>query len=104
MLDERWGIILDKITSDFDVVEHEKKIVENGEDEIIVFNGPLGKIKLIRSLRPLVIDKKIIGAHRRGKSQAQYEYVYSDTEKTSKMKTFKEVDGEWQEISGNDFL
>jgi len=104
MLNERWETILDKITSNFDVVQHEKELVENGEDEIIIFNGPLGKIKLVRSIRPLVIDKKTIGAHRRGKSQAQYEYIYSDTEKVSKMRTFKEVDGEWQEINGSDFL
>ena len=104
MLDERWETILDKITSNFDVVQHEKKMLENGEDEIIIFNGPLGKIKLVRSLRPLVIDKKIIGAHRRGMSQAQYEYIYSDTEKVGKMRTFKEVDGEWQEINDSDFL
>lgn len=104
MLDERWETILDKIKSNFDVVEHQKEIVENGEDETIVFNGPVGKIKLVRSLRPLIIDKKVIGAHRRGKSQAQYEYIYSDTEKTSKMKTFKEIDGEWQEVDDSDFL
>lgn len=104
MLNERWETILDKITSNFDVVKHEKELVENGEDEIIIFNGPLGKIKLVRSIRPLVIDKKTIGAHRRGKSQAQYEYTYSDTEKVSKLKTFKEVDGEWEEMSGADFL
>lgn len=104
MLDERWEAILDKITSNFDVLEHEKETVENGEDEIIIFNGPLGKIKLIRSIRPLVIDKKVIGALRRGISKAQYEYVYSDTEKVSKLKTFKEVDGEWEEIKGDDFL
>ncbi len=104
MLDERWGTILDKITSNFDVIKHEKNTLENGEEEIIIFNGPVGKIKLVRSLTPLVIDKKVIGAHRRGKSQAQYEYIYSDTEKVSKMKTYKEVDGEWQELSGSDFL
>jgi len=104
MLEERWETILDKIKSNFDVVEHEKDSVENGEDERIIFNGPIGKIKLVRSVRPSVIDKKVIGAHRRGKSQAQYEYIYSDTEKTSRMKTFKEVDGEWQEIDDSDFL
>lgn len=103
MTNEKWGEILDKILGGFEVLSHDKDQIDVAEVETIVFNGPLGTIKLIRTVRPAVIDKKIIGAHRRGKSQAQYEYIYSDTDKVSRVAAYKEVDGGWQEIDSSIF-
>ena len=105
MQDERWAEILDQIVSRFDVIDHQKEPTEQeGICEYIIFNGPTGKIKLSRTTRPAVIDKKVIGAHRRGKSQAQFEYIYSDTEKVSKIEAFKEIDGEWQEVEADNLI
>ena len=70
----------------------------------IVFKSPAGKVKLVRTTRPAVIDKKVIGANRRGASKAQFEYIYSDTETTSKMEAFREVGGEWESISADNFV
>lgn len=104
MLEERWGEILDKILSRFDVLEHTKEKEDIAEIETIIFQSPLGKIKLVRILKPVVLDKKVIGANRMGKSKAQYEYVYSETEKTDNLEAYKETDGEWEVISAEEFI
>jgi hypothetical protein len=103
MTNEKWGEILDKVLADFEVISHTKSKGDIAEIEEVVFNGPLGKIKLIHTSRPAVLDKKIVGAHRRGKSAAQYEYIYSDTEKVSNIVAFREVDGQWQAMDADAF-
>ena len=97
---EKWGEILDRVKAQFTVLEHAKAPGKDeiGEVETLIFEGPLGKIKLLWITRPVVLDKKIVGAHRRGTSSAQYEYIYSDTEKSHKLEAFREVDGEWQTL------
>jgi len=102
---EKWGEILDRVKAQFEVLEHTKAANEDGvgESETLVFNAPMGKIKLVWVTRPVVLDKKVIGAHRRGGSAAQYEYIYSDTEKSHKLEASREVDGDWQEIDSNVF-
>ncbi len=104
MIDDRWGEILDKIQATFNVVDHTNTKDGVEDIEAIIFDGPVGRIKLIRTTRPVIIDKKIIGAHRKGKSKAQYEYIYSDTEKVSRVSAFKEVDGQWQDIEADNFI
>jgi len=104
VIDKRWGEILDKIQTTFNVIDHTNTKDGIEEIESIIFDGPVGRVKLIRITRPAIIDKKTIGAHRRGKSKAQYEYVYSDTEKTSRISALKEVDGQWQDIEADDFI
>ncbi|MBU0598738.1 hypothetical protein KKF61_07200 [Patescibacteria group bacterium] len=103
MTNEKWGEILDKVLASFEVISHNKTKEDIAEIEEIVFNGPLGKMKLVHTSRPAVLDKKVVGAYRRGKSAAQYEYVYSDTDTVSSLAAFREVDGEWQEIDAESF-
>lgn len=103
---EKWGEILDRVKAQFEVLEHTKTQNEEGvgETEVIIFTNPMGKIKLEWTTRPVVLDKKVIGAHRRGGAgQAQVEYVYSDTETTHKLAAHREVDGEWQTIDSSIF-
>lgn len=97
---EKWGEILDRVQAQFTVLEHTKAPGkdEMGEVETLIFEGPLGKIKLLWVTRPVVLDKKIIGAHRRGASQAQYEYIYSETETTHQLEAYRETNGEWQTL------
>lgn len=103
MTAERWGEILDKVLANFKVLEHTKDEEGISKIETLVFIGPLGKIKLVRTIRPAVIDKKVIGAHRKSRSKAQYEYIYSDTDTVSRVDAYKEVDNEWKEINPNAF-
>ncbi|MFA5967565.1 MAG: hypothetical protein WC805_03620 [Patescibacteria group bacterium] len=102
---EKWGEILDRVQAQFTVLEDTKAPGEDeiGEIETLIFTGPLGKIKLLWITRPVVLDKKIIGAHRRGTSSAQYEYIYSPTEITHKLEAYREVDGEWQTFDSSVF-
>ena len=104
MLEERWGEILDKVLSSFEVIEHTKEKEELAEIETVVFQSPVGKVKLVRILKPAVIDKKVTGATRMGKSRAKFEYIYSDTEKVSKLEAYKEVDGEWETIDPDNLI
>lgn len=102
---EKWGEILDRVKAQFSLLEHTKEPGEDGvgETEVLIFDSPMGKIKLILVTRPVVLDRKIIGAHRRGVSKAQYEYVYSDTETTSRLEAYKEEGGDWMTIDSNVF-
>jgi hypothetical protein len=102
---ERWGATLDRILSEFEVVEHTKTAGSDniGEVETIIFVSPIGKVKLEYISRPAILDKKIIGAHRRGKSAAQVEYVYSETETTGKLNAWRYEGGDWQVIDAQAF-
>jgi len=101
MNDEKWQDIIGRVKDDFEVIEHETKELEEGPGsvELIVFDGPIGKMKLTRTSRPLILDKKAIGSRRIG-SQTTVEYVYSDTEKTHTFKAYKWEDdqGDWVEM------
>ncbi|KKT52148.1 MAG: hypothetical protein VE96_C0021G0007 [candidate division Kazan bacterium GW2011_GWA1_44_22] len=102
---EKWGEILDRVKAQFEAVEHSKALGEDGigETETLIFVAPLGKIKLVMTTRPVILDKKVVGAHRRGLSKGQYEYIYSDTETTRRLEAFQEKDGEWVIIDSSIF-
>lgn len=95
MEDEKWREIVGRIQDDFEVFEHETKDLEEGPGsvEMIVFKSPLGKMKLERITKPLVLDKKGLGSKRIG-SQTTVEYIYSETEKVHTLKAYK-----WDESS-----
>lgn len=95
MQDEKWQDIIGRVQDDFEVLEHETKELDlgPGSAEYIIFNCPLGKMKLERTTRPLVLDKKGLGSRRIG-SQTKIEYIYSDTEETHTFKAYKWDEGQ----------
>ena len=101
MNDDKWQDVVGRVQDDFEVLEHETLDLEQGPGsvEYIVFNGPLGKMKLERISRPLVIDKKGLGSRRIG-SATDVVYTYSDTEKTHKFRAYKwdSQPNDWVEI------
>ncbi|MFH1207585.1 MAG: hypothetical protein V1668_03180 [Patescibacteria group bacterium] len=105
MNDERWQDIVGKIKDGFEVIEHRTETLDPdpGTVELIIFNGPLGRMKLERTTKPLVLDKRAIGSKRMG-SQATVQYVYSDTETTHAFKAFKWDAGQddWVEMEVGD--
>lgn len=105
MNDERWEGIIGKIKDGFEVIEHDTKSLDPdpGSVEFIIFQGPLGKMKLERTTKPLVLDKRAIGSKRIG-SQATVQYVYSDTEKVHTFKAFKwdTTQDDWVEMEVGD--
>lgn len=90
MTDERWIEIKALIEDKFEVLD--TLVEEIGQDggtvEIIEFVSPMGKIRLERTSRPLVIDKKVIGSKRIG-SEHKVQFVYSDTEKVHVFKAYR---------------
>lgn len=102
MTDEKWQDTIAAIKEKFGIIEQSKEeIVEEGGGTVekVVFNSPSGKMKFERTVRPLVIGKKTIGSKRIG-STTHVDYIFSDTEKTHKLKVYKWNDerSDWDEI------
>jgi hypothetical protein len=112
MQDEKWEELKEETKRKFEVekigkedltMEVENELIKQGFAEFMIFNSPLGRIKLSRESRPKVLDKKFIYSHRAGDS-ARTEYEFSDTELTHKLKVYKSNDDdEWQEIDAETF-
>jgi len=104
---ERWQDILDNIRDNLKVIEHKKEHIkeEGGVDiEYIIFQGPMGKIRLEFVIKPLILDKKVNYSNRIG-SESSVDYIYSPDEKTNKFMAYKWDDDEndWVECSADSF-
>ena len=80
MTDERWEKLVEMANSSFQVVEHERgdwNEERTEKVEFLIFQGPLGKMKLERVWQPLVIERKTIGSHRAG-ATVHEEFIYSN--------------------------
>ncbi|MDD5043200.1 MAG: hypothetical protein PHD51_00845 [Patescibacteria group bacterium] len=108
MQDEKWQNLVGRVKDEFEVLESKKEDLgeESGPGfvEFIVFNGPLGKIKLERFSRPIVLDKKTVGSKRIG-GETAVKYIYSDSEFSHKFRAYKwnEARGEWEEMEASSF-
>ncbi|MBU0636952.1 MAG: hypothetical protein ABH818_00860 [Patescibacteria group bacterium] len=107
MTKERWQDIVEKIKDNFSIEEHSQKHLDEAgglDIDYIIFKGPLGKMKLEFISKPVILDKKTKYSNRIG-AQIEIEYVYSQTEKSFKLKVFKwdEAIGDWQEIEARGF-
>lgn len=109
MNDEKWGDVVQLIEQKFGIIERKKEEFPLGDDfeeekakeevESIVFNGPLGKMMVQRTTRPIVIDKKSHYTKRMGQG-AQVEYTYSEDKFSHKLKAFKwdDIANDWVEM------
>lgn len=98
MAEEKFGI--DKqYTEDFEIAELSTGEKIMGQREIVEFKSPLGQIKLEKTSRPKVVDKKVLHTKRIG-GRITVDFVYSDKEKIVELKIYKKsTNGEWKEIS-----
>ncbi|MFC1662868.1 hypothetical protein ACFL04_01715 [Patescibacteria group bacterium] len=108
MTDEKWQEIVGLVKDKFEIEKHETLPLENipdGTVETIIFAGPLGRMKLEFTGKPLVLGTKAVGARRIG-SQKTIEYLTSDTEKTFTFKAYRDEGGDnWVEMeAGATFL
>ncbi len=103
MNDDKWFDVVDRVKEKFEILESEKRELDPGPGsiEFIVFQGPLGKVKLERISKPLVLDTKTLGSKRMG-SQASVEFIYSDTEKSQTFNAYlwNEAADDWKKIDG----
>ena len=101
LAEEKFGI--DKeYKEEFEVAElfNGEKII--GERQIVEFESPLGQIKLEKTSRPKVIDKKILHTKRIG-GRVAVDFVYSDEEKVEELKIYRlDNDNQWVEIKPED--
>src|SRR5512139_3343851 len=101
MNDQRWEEVLRRLDRLFGDLEFDE--VEDEETrttvESVVWNGAQGRMKLTRTTRPLVVDKKTHYSGRIG-GGTSVEFVYSDTETTSRVRLYRwdEPANDWEEI------
>jgi hypothetical protein len=108
MTQEKWEQIVALAKEKFKIESHETEPMEDipdGTVEQLIFEGPIGRMKLEFSSKPLVLSTKAVGSKRIGSEQT-VEYETSDTERTLTFKAYKanSSDG-WVEIeAGESFL
>jgi hypothetical protein len=101
MNEERWEEVLRRLDKLFGDLEFDE--VEEAETqavtETVVWTGPQGKMKLARTTRPLVVDKKTHFSNRIG-GGTHVEYIYSKTETTSRVRLYRWVEpaNDWEEV------
>ena len=104
---ERWQKIKDNILDNFEVEDNGATHVndEGGIDiEYIVFQSPLGRVRLEFITKPVILDKKTTYSKRIG-SETAVEYIYSEDEKAQILMVYKwdEDNEEWTEIDDSMF-
>lgn len=104
MTEDKWIELLERIDRQFTMVDRTIEDVPTGPGEIetVVFQGPMGTMKVERTVRPVVLDKKQHFTNRAG-AGASTEYVYSPTEKSDRVKVYRQTPTteEWVEVDGD---
>lgn len=107
MLPGKWQEVVGNIKDNFKVEASGQEHFEDDggtEIEFIVFNGPLGRMKLEFISRPVILDKKTKYSKRLGATTV-IDYVYSQEEKSHKLKAYKwdEALNDWLEMEAKKF-
>ena len=98
MQKEKWEQLKGQVQDSFSNVEISQEDLTNpekGVKEIVIFDVPLGWMRLEYITRPLVLDKQTHGSRRIG-SHTEVEYIYSENEFTHKLVAYK-----WDEDTDN---
>jgi len=84
---------------DFEVAETSSGEKIMGQRQAVEFVGPMGRIKLEKTARPRVIDKKILRTKRIG-GKVAVNFVYSNEDKVEEIKIYKQsLYGKWEEMN-----
>lgn len=102
MSPDKWKQLKGQIQDQFknvSITEEKLEDFERGEMEIVLFDGPLGQMRLEYITKPVVLDRQTHGSRRIG-SHTEVEYIYSDTESSHSIKAYKWDEGQedWLEI------
>ncbi len=97
----KWEGLLDKIEKLFGFVEHSfEEYPERGRTvETAVFDGASGRMMLERTVKPLLLERKVTYSRRVG-SDAEFENVYSDDEVVDTVRCYKwnKLAREWKQV------
>lgn len=103
---ERFDSIKMMVKEKFEVEEEDRVELEDspGYIEYIIFNGPLGRMKLEGRTKPVVEDTQVIASKRIGAESVEKK-VYSNTEEVFTFIPYKWSDelNDWQKIDLTDF-
>lgn len=104
MNDQRWEEVLRRLDKQFGDLEFDE--VEDEETQTVVesvtWTSPQGRMKLTRTTRPLVVDKKTHYSSRIG-GGTHVEYVYSKTETTNRVRLYRWIEpaNDWEEVDAS---
>ncbi|MBN2565193.1 MAG: hypothetical protein JXB46_05740 [Candidatus Eisenbacteria bacterium] len=105
MFQGKWEDLLDKIEKLFGFIEHTTEDFPERRMtiETVVFDGASGRMKLERSVKPVVLDTRTTYSKRAG-GQATTEYVLSDDEFVDTVRFYRwdRLAGEWKQIDPAD--
>jgi len=104
MSPDKWDEIKEMAKKNFEVLEINKDENEGVIIEEMIFNGPLGKMKLEFVSKPLVLSKNVHYSKRMGDT-AKVDYVTSATEKINTLFAYKWdlAEEDWVEINAASF-
>jgi len=96
--DERWYSLLDDLEEKLGFQDRgEKKGPAGAVIEWVTFKGPQGLMKLERTSRPIVLDRKVHYSKRIG-GEVEEELVLSETEKSYRVVLYRWGRDAWEEI------
>jgi hypothetical protein len=97
--DERWYSLLDDLKEKLSFENQGEQPGPGGATvEWVTFRGPRGLMKLERTSRPVILDKKMHYSKRIG-GGVEEELVLSETEKTYRVVLYRWSDeGGWEEV------
>lgn len=109
MTDDKWQQLVETAKKNFMRVDltAEDLIVDTAEgpekrgtQDVLMFTVPnVGRYKLVRENKPIVLEKKELYSHRGG-SAAQTQYKFSQTEFSHRLRVYKEIDfDDWEEVT-----
>ena len=101
MNEDKWIELLERIDNKFTMTDRTIEDLEDspGHIETVVFKGPQGMMKIERTVRPVVLDKKVRFSNRIGGTQST-DYTYHPTEKSDRVRLFTQNPHteEWTEM------
>ncbi len=104
MNENRWEDIKSLVKNKFEL-EKEERVKEAEKDiERLIFQGPLGRMKLEWVTKPRVIDIKTSGSSKRGGVAQKIEKVFSEDETVSYLNAYVIQNDAWVEIEAGDAL
>jgi hypothetical protein len=108
MTDEKWEQLAEIAQKNFQFVKLKQEDLimdtpdgpqKQGTQDILEFENPSGRFRMVRENKPVVLEKKMLYSHRQGDT-AHAEYKLSETELSHRIRVYKE-DGfdEWEEVT-----
>ncbi len=99
MTNEKWTEVKNMVKEKFGIKdEYEEELEEGGIAETIEFEGPLGFMKIERTVKPKVLNVKTNYSRRKGVTASKIEQVTSETEMVKFVKAYVWKDERWVEM------